>query len=251
VGERLPYGKILLSLAIPYGIALATLHLIAYWGAVRVNPFQYASASDLTSAGLSALAITLLLMPLALLVGATIGARLAVAHDNVSIGSGSAGAKPASSLLPSRDRVSDSIFWGAVIAVPLVILLVEGAIKYAILSFCMTVVVMRPVAASKVLAERIPSDHVRIALVFLVVTLPFLAYFKGASESQQARSSSKGMIVDVARSGIAKSLRQPLFYMGMLGSSHLLYEERTGSVIFLPVNDDRMLVVTPSRNTGL
>lgn len=189
------------------------------------------------------MAITLILLPGASLVGAMIGSGLATAHDNLAASNSEV--ETGRRAIPNRSAVSDLLLYSALVAVPFVLAFIKESIRYALLGFLLTLVISRLSVRSDLFVRSFPNGGVRFALIFLFVMVPFLAYYKGASESEQIRDTSTGKIVDLARSQIARSLRQPVFYMGMLGSTHVLYEDRTHSVIFVPAADDRILVVTP------
>ena len=121
-----------MAIALPYGVLLASIYLLAYWGSWGVNPFQYASAMDIVTAGIAGIGIALILMPVAGGVGAVIGASLASAHDKIAGldgGTNSAGGIP----VPTRSYIASKISLLALLGVPLVLLFVDTALKYAVL----------------------------------------------------------------------------------------------------------------------
>ena len=238
--------KELLAIALPYGVLLASIYLLAYWGSWGVNPFQYASAMDIVTAGIAGIGIALILMPVAGGVGAVIGASLASAHDKIAGldgGTNSAGGIP----VPTRSYIASKISLLALLGVPLVLLFVDTALKYAVLGGLANILASRAIDSQRS-SDFLGCSPLTLKVgVFFVVLVPFLAFYKGAADAEQVMDLNSGRFVDVSRSGLPVEAKQPIFYLGMLGSSHLLYEWRSESVIVIPVAEQGLVITRGGR----
>ena len=71
--SQVQHIKDALPLAIALGLVLAILYLAGFWFPLRINPFHYTTASDLATATLATLAIVMILLAAAMMMGAWSG----------------------------------------------------------------------------------------------------------------------------------------------------------------------------------
>ena len=225
--------KQLWVLAIPFAGGVGACYSLGYWEYFRVDPLQFVSLSDLPK---------LAVYPL-LLIAFT--ATLWVAFSQVAW----APVFPPGGGNETAVGRAGLKYWRPLVAFLLVLLAASiwwlpepgnWFIACALASVLSVALTHLPF-----LIALLPNPRVRGVVLLQLVLLPGLAFANARSAAVAASLGKSNLVVDVARSGtlFKGGFSEPVVYLGRLGETYVLLEQKSRSVIFVKAKDDAPLVL--------
>lgn len=221
-------GKLVWSLALPYGFVLAALYLLAFWGKLGLNPFHYGSPAELLAAALA----SLVLFAASLLLGMVVGMWLA-------------------QISPEIDRkVLQWLRWvlllGAIgIAGGWVWLLLNGnPLHWLLIGLFLNFGAVAALTRSAWFRTWQPSVVAVVAI--LLAYVPCAVIYYGTNQIARLSNPLTGHQVDQVRSELGTKFGDQLLYVGALGDSHVLFQPSRRGVILMP-RSNRIVYILPPR----
>ena len=206
-----------------YGCVVGAIYLRGFWGSFGINPFQFASPSDLAIVGLTAVGVTLILACVASLAGAMLGDKLVVFLKHHLV-------------LP----------WFFIIVIfaglAAVVYLIDGG-YWIVIGMVGTWFLIWLCHKSPDVPDWLKSLRSLPLLALAITYLPIAAQFISLREASRIKVADSGWFVDVARSNLDKKYRSPMRFVGRIGEEYFFYEIPTGSVSIVKSSSSATLVL--------
>lgn len=227
------YEKIpLVTAFVGYALFLAAVYLMAFWGSFGINVFEFANISDFAK---------LAIYPVALIVGGFLTGFL-VQLANLALFDFKSSTVQRSGFIKWVSENWNLIAIFGVFGVFVCLQAVGGMLGWMLAAPCIL-----PFAIA--LADRAPiqsyvpsSVHRRWLLMFLAI-LPFLVVARGLENAGLIKDGKGRMIVE--KVGVASSLaavdEKPLFYVGFVGGTFVIYETLTKNIVLAKQSDSTIL----------
>lgn len=211
-----------ISLLVTYGTALGAVYMRGYWGTFGIDPFQYGSTSDISVAGLAAVAVSTLLI----LLGAWFGHVFAVYASKFGKGQLLLG------------RIVFFIVPGALIAL--------GIFGYwwVALGFAGVVLLGLMIIFTIELPTPLRAPPAAFGIALLLVYVPLSAHALGQCRAVSASDVRVGRVLDLERSILNVEIKAPAKLIGRIGGDVVIWEAVSGAVIMLPAAAEVRLVNT-------
>lgn len=218
-----------------FGLFVATIYLISYWGAFNFDIFQYAGLTDF---------VKLAIYPLTLsLIGLGTGVALSSALTPAGV---LARLTIPNWPLPPIYRAVQIV---AILAVLFIQTVVHAQWRWlATIGMCcaaFSIYTFHPTAQ-----RFIPGHVLRINFLMLVVAIPMFSAMAGSQRAQAVKNGKSPLLVD--NSGVAAGLKatpeHPLTYVGFVSDTFVIYETGSGNLILLKQSDSAPLVLKPNPN---
>ena len=120
--------------------------------------------------------------------------------------------------------------------------LIPEPINWLFVAIFATVLGM-PVAEKVLPKTWIPDRKIRPLVIIVLLFAPGMAFSFGRTHAYWIKAGNADAIVDIARSElpVTGDARNPVAYLGHIGSFFALYETRTGTVVLIAANDKSKL----------
>ncbi|MFM0501950.1 hypothetical protein [Paraburkholderia caffeinilytica] len=218
-----------------FGLVVATIYLISYWGSFDIDIFQYAGLTDF---------VKLAIYPLGL---ALLGLVMGVAVTTISF--------PFEKLTRATASIkieSLPVALRIVAVIGLLVALAINVLAHGQWKWFATVMIFSPAASyvcfHEKIKERIPSLATRFHFVLLCVLIPLFAAMVGSSRAQNLKDGNAHVIVD--NTGVAAGLKatpeHPLMFIGFVSDTFVIYETQTRSVVLIKQSDTLPFVLKPN-----
>ena len=233
-------SKEILAVAVPFSIAVGACYLFGYWGPVGINLLEFVGFTDIAKLAIYPLVASLALFFLGLVLSLiTTGNRMPVGggrHTKV----GQFGRRFARELLAL-----------VVLAIIGVYAIAPEPFKWLGIAF-LAVFFAAPLANMDAFVEALPSSAIRFALTLLLLMLPALSFAVGRADIYFARNLVSAKTVDVERSKLplTSETKLPVIYLGLLGSTFVLLETKTGQLILVKQDRETPLFIIPPGVSG-
>jgi hypothetical protein len=217
-----------------FGLILATIYLISYWGSFNFDIFQFAGLTDF---------VKLAIYPLAL---ALVGIAGGMSLTTVLVPFIYARLKEPEWPLPKTVMIITAV---CVIAAFMVQVLIHAQWRWPV-TLLLSVVPMTVLTFHPRMKRLLPSLVLRMNFLMLFLVFPLFAAVLGSERAQDVKDGKSALIVD--NTGIAANLKStpdhPLTYVGFVSDTFVIYETATGSLILLKQSDTAPLVLKPNPN---
>ncbi len=227
--------KEILVVVVPYFGAVAACYLFGYWGAFNVNILEYVGFADIAK-----LSIYPLLASLAFVLSGYLISEL-LAAPTLPVGGGNDTPIGRFGLKHGRVLLALMVALGAGVVLfgqePwrwFFVALVGGTFS-------------TPLQRSEWFIEKIPDPKVRATLLSLALLLPGLSFAFGRMDSHLVKAGHPANVVDVGRSKLQLSddPKYPVSLLGFVGGTYVLFEAKSGQVIYVRRSDSTTLYVAP------
>ncbi len=227
--------KELLSLSVPYFIGVGACYLFGYWGAIGINVLEFIGFTDIAK---------LAVYPL---VAAMIFTALGGVFSEITTGKA----------LPICGGEHTPVGkLGRRFARPILAVIVLGIVAIYIFSaepfkwFAIALLVMlfaAPLSHLEPIMSALPSPKVRFLLLQAALLLPTLGFAYGRLDIYLATKLISAKTVDVARSKLplVSEAKFPVVYLGLLGTTFVLRETKSGQLVLVKQKDDTPLFIIP------
>ncbi|MBJ9968141.1 hypothetical protein [Burkholderia seminalis] len=226
----------LATIAVAYGLCVATCYLWTYWGAFGINVFEYASVSDVATRAI--LPVAAALLPLAF--GSSM-AELSPLRRMFPPGGGRN--TRAGVFLNRHVRL---VYALSIIAGVAIILMLTSPWRWliAMLFFWPVMMVLVP---HPLMVDIIPDERFRHWLISVGIFAIFIAAGRGALNADRIIRGDSERVVDESTVGVPlkATLAHPVEYIGYVGGMYFLYETQTRSVVILKQTDHDPIVLKP------
>ena len=104
-----------------------------------------------------------------------------------------------------------------------------------------------PLTHVDALIDALPNPKLRFIALQAAIALPLLAFAFGRADMYAATKLGSAKTVDVARSKLplVSEPKLPVVYLGLLGSTFVLKETKSGQIVFVKQKDDMHLFIGP------
>lgn len=222
-----------LAVVVPYLITVSTCYLFGYWGAFHINVLEFISFADIAK-----LAVYPLMASLVLLLGGVLFSELALS-PHFPPGGGRA----------SKVGMFGQKYWRWLLALQLCITVIVAIywpepVKWFFVAGLVSSFSTFFAHLQK-LIEVVPNPRVRATALFLVLLLPSISFAYGRQQAFLVKTGTSKQFVDVVRSrlAIASDEKNPVAYLGFLGSVYVLRETKTGHLVLVKQRDDSPLFI--------
>lgn len=221
------------AVVVPYLIAVGACYQFGYWGAFHINVLEFISFADVAK-----LAIYPLMASLVFLLAGVLFSEL-VFSPHFPPGGGST----------FKVGMFGKKHWRWLLALQLCIVLLvaiyapEPGKWFAVAALVSTF--STPLIHLKKLIEVVPNPHSRAVALFLLLFLPSISFAYGRHQAFLVKTGASEQFIDVVRSKlpITSDEKNPVAYLGFLGSVYVLREAKTGQVVFVKQRDDSPLFI--------
>ncbi|KXU90033.1 hypothetical protein CI15_07640 [Paraburkholderia monticola] len=216
-----------------FGLLVATIYLITYWGSFSFDIFQFAGLTDFAKLAIQPLAVAML----GFVLGMTITAVLVPAERLSRV-------QPLRWPPPTTLRIIPAV---SVLGIILVQTLVHAQWRWPV-----TAVLLCPAASMMSFHPGVhrlmPGYLLRMNSVLVLLLLPVFAAAIGSLHAKMVKDGTTTLIVD--NTGVAANLKStpehPLTYVGFVSDTFVIYETATGNLILLKQSDTAPLVLKPN-----
>lgn len=229
----------LLSLSVPYFVAVGACYLFGYWGAVGVNVLEFIGFADVVKLAVYPLVAGLLFTAL----GALCSELVAGKHFPVGGGEHSAVGK-------FGRRFARPLLALVLVAIVGVYALASEPLKWYAIAL-LVVVFAAPLSHMEVVIEALPHPKVRFVLLQVALLLPMLSFAQGRMDIYLATRLISAKTVDITRSKLPliSESKFPVVYLGLLGTTFVLRETKSGQLVLVKQKDDVPLFIVPPSGT--
>ncbi len=229
--------KRLVAAALPYGLFVSSLYLLAYWQPLGLMPFYYTNVIDLLSAALAGLTLVCVGLAFGVLAGmfiAQLQVRKLMAYVHLPM--------PEWAGFAFVALIAGMATWCAVWG-----FLFDWSTKWFFAGLCANLIAVQALFPKAWFRERFRNPYSSALSLMIGVYAPFAFYGYGEVHLRRAMEPGRGLLVDVERSNIGVVSTGPLMYMGLLGDFQVLWDVGTRSTMLIPKN--ARLVVSRRKTT--
>jgi hypothetical protein len=239
--------KELLSLSVPYFIAVGACYLFGYWGAIGVNVLEFIGFADIVKLAVYPLVAGMIFTALgAVFSEITTGKHLPVGGgEHTPVGR-------------FGRRFARPILAAALLGIFAIYIFAAEPFKWFAIAF-LVMLFSAPLSHLEPIISALPNPKVRLLLLQVTLFLPTLAFAYGRMDIYLTTKLISAKTVDVARSKLplASEAKFPVVYLGLLGTTFVLRETKSGQLVLVKQKDDSPLFLivpsvgpNPSFNTG-
>lgn len=227
--------KEVFAIGVPYLIAVGACYAFGYWGAFNINILEFISFADVAKLAVYPLMVSLIFG----LVG-VLFAEL-VYRPYLPPGGGSATKMGMFGKKHWRWLLVLQIWITALVAI-----YAPEPEKWFVVAMLVSLL-STPLSHLEKLIEIVPNPRVRATTLFMLLLLPTVSFAYGRQQAFLVKTGASKQFVDVVRSKLplAGDEKNPVAYLGFLGSIYVLREAKTGQVIFAKQRDDTPLFLVP------
>lgn len=226
-----------LAIAVPYFTCVGLAFLFGFWGAFNINILEFANLGDLVALSIYPVLASLVFF----LLGTLIHALLQSKHLPPGGGAGTA---------VGQFGIRHWRSMCALLAVAVVVLAVYGREpgKWLIVATMVSLFSI-PLSHVDALIELMPNPRTRATLLWFFIFLPAAAFSGGRIEAFIVKAGRSPQIVDADRSmlPLVEDKEHRVAYLGFIGGTYLLFEEKTGQIVLVKQHSERPLFIG-SRN---
>lgn len=227
--------KQILAVVATYFVGVSACYLFGYWGAFNVNIFEYVGLSDIAK-----LSIYPLLVSFAFVLSGFLVSELLVSPA-LPPGGGNDTAIGRFGLKHARGLLSGMVVLGVLVAI-------FGQEPWRWFSVALFVGAFSvPLQHNDWIIRTIPHPRVRATLLSLALLLPSMSFAYGRFDAYLVKTGNPTNVVDIARSKLSLSddQKHPVSLLGFVGGTYILFESRSGEVVYAKQSDSAPLYVTP------
>jgi hypothetical protein len=227
--------KELLSLSIPYFIAVGACYLFGYWGAVGINVLEFIGFADIAK-----LAVYPLVAGLIFTVLGTVFSEITTGH-HLPVGGGEH-----TTIGQFGRRFARPLLGLLLLGILAIYVLVPEPIKWFAIGF-LVVPFAAPLSHLEPVIAAIPNPKFRILVLHTVLLLPTLGFAYGRMDIYLTTKLISAKTVDVVRSKIPliSEAKFPVVYLGLLGTTFVLRETKSGQLVLIKQKEDAPLFLIP------
>lgn len=223
------------ALGVPYLIAVGACYLFGYWGAFHINVLEFISFTDVAKLAIYPLMASLVFF----LAGVVLAEILHSPH--LPPGGGSA----------SKLGMFGQKHWRWLLALQicaavLVAVFAPEPGKWFIVAVLVTLL-STPLTHVEPFIKVVPNPRVRATALFLLLLLPTISFAYGRQQAFLVKTGASEQFVDVVRSklSLTNDEKNPVAYLGFLGSVYVLRESKTGELVLVKQRDDSPIFLVP------
>jgi len=228
-------SKDLLPFSIPYFIAVGACYLFGYWGAIGINVLEFVGFADIAKLAVYPLVAGLLLTALgAVFSEITTGKHLPVGGgEHTPIGR-------------FGRRFARPILAIVVLGIVAIYLFAVEPVKWFAIAF-LVILFAAPLSSMEPIIVALPNPKARFLLLQAGLLLPILAFAYGRLDIYLATKLISAKTVDVVRSKLplVSEAKLPVVYLGLLGTTFVLRETKSGQLVLVRQKDDAPLFIIP------
>jgi len=222
------------TLAGVFGLVVAVIYLIAYWGSFSFDVFQFAGLTDFVKLAIFPLALTLFAHALSVTITSLLTPTAVKSRLD----------RPGKWPPPTIYRVVLSV---AMVGIVLVQALVHAQWRWLV-TLTLVCVPFSTLMIHPRVQRLMPGYVLRFNFLMLSLLFPVFAAMIGSIHAQVIKSGNSSLIVD--NTGIAAGLKatpdHPLSYVGFVSDTFFVFETATGNLILLKQSDSAPLVLKPN-----
>ena len=221
------------AVVVPYLIGVGACFQFGYWGAFHINVLEFISFADVAK-----LAVYPLMASLVFVLAGVLFSEL-VYWPHLPPGGGS----------KSKVGMFGQKYWRWLLALLIcivVLVAIYGPEPGKWFAVAMLVSLFStPLTHLEKLIEVVPNPRTRAMALLLVLLLPSISFAYGRHQAFLVKTGASEQFVDVVHSKlpIASDEKNPVAYLGFLGSVYVLREAKTGQVIFVKQRDNSPLFI--------
>ena len=227
--------KELLSISVPYFIGVGACYLFGYWGAIGINVLEFIGFADIAK---------LAVYPLvAGMIFTAIGAVFAELTTGMALPVGGGEHTPVGRF---GRRFARPILAIVVLVILAIYAFSAEPFKWFAISF-LVMLFTAPLSHLEPIISALPNPKVRFLLLQVALLLPTLGFAYGRLDIYLATKLKYAKTVDVARSKLplVSDAKFPVVYLGLLGTTFVLRETKSGQLVLIKQKDDSPLFIIP------
>jgi hypothetical protein len=230
--------KELLTLSVPYFIGVGACYLFGYWGAIGINVLEFIGFADIAE---------LAVYPL---VAGMIFTALGAVFSEITTGKAlPVGGGKHTSVGRLGRRFARPILAVVVLGIVAIYIFSAEPFKWFAIAF-LVMLFAAPLSQLEPIISALPSPKVRYLFLQAALLLPTLGFAYGRLDIYLATKLISAKTVDVARSKLplVSEAKFPVVYLGLLGTTFVLRETKSGQLVLVKQKDDAPLfIIPPSR----
>lgn len=231
--------KELISLSIPYFIGVGACYLFGYWGAIGVNVLEFIGFSDIAKLAVYPLVAGMTVTGLgAVFSEITTGKVLPVGGgEHTAVGR-------------FGRRFARPILAVTVLGIVAIYIFAAEPFKWFAIAF-LVMLFSAPLSHLEPIISALPSPKVRSLLLQAALLLPTLGFAYGRLDIYLSTKLISANTVDVVRSKLplVSEANFPVVYLGLLGTTFVLRETKSGQLVLVKQKDDSPLFIIPPSGT--
>jgi len=221
------------SIGVLYFIGIGCCYLFGYWGALGVNVLEFIGLADIAK---------LALFPL--LASLVFGIAGSAFSELLTLKRLPPGGGAESTLGRAGHKYGHLVLAANLFIIVFLALFGPEPGKWFAIALLVSFFSIPLTHQGSVIAL-IPNPKLRATLAHLLFLLPAVSFAYGRLDAHQTIHGDKVRVVDIARtsSALIGDLNKPVIYLGLLGSTYVLRETKTGQTVFMKQKDDAILVL--------
>lgn len=214
-------GQHIVTIVVPYGIAVAICYLFGYWSRFGINALEYVGIGDVFKLSVFPMLITWA----SILLGGLLGALLGGIH-----------VRWLDSILHGLFRPRTAV-WPAFVGIGLALgtfLFGPEPFRWLLSALFMTYAAVA--ARQSFLIQRLLGNGpIAFSVLYFGTFLLMIAIYVGREEARRITKGLGESVVDVARSqfGLRGNTKAPVMFLGTLGNARFFYETCTGRTVIV------------------
>lgn len=227
--------KELLALSVPYFVAVGACYLFGYWGAIGINVLEFIGFADIAKLAVFPLVAGLLFSAL----GAVFSEM--AAGEQLPIGGGEHTA-----VGRFGRRFARPILALVVLSILAVYFFAGEPMKWFVIAF-LVMLFSAPLSHFEAIITAVPSPKARFLLLQTALLLPTLGFAYGRMDIYLVTKLISAKTVDVTRSKLplVSEAKFPVVYLGLLGTTFVLRETKSGQLVLVKQRDEAPLFLIP------
>ncbi len=230
------------AFGVPYLIAVGACYQFGYWGAFNINALEFITFADIAKLTVYPLTASLVFFLAGILMYGILMAQVGFPRFTPEGGS------PVGVKVTSWVRKYWRMLYVLLIfAIIQVVINVPEPKKWMIVAILFSLLCPPGIYYHEKLIKLIPNPRIRSTTLMLLLFLPIFSFAHGRQQAFLVKTGASEQFVDVARSKLplVSDEKNPVAYLGFLGSVYILREAKTGQIVFVKQSDDSLLFLAP------